>query len=363
MSHELRTPLNSILGFADILGEENLEISERIDLAKRVQRNGLVLNKLIGEILDLSKIEAGKLELESMEVNLVELIKEVLQILSPSAEKKGIELRSEILGSIPTTVITDPTRLRQMLTNLIGNAIKFTTRGFVKVELQVDSLAKNISICIEDTGEGISEENQKKLFEAFVQVDSSHNRRFGGTGLGLSISRKIARAMGGDLVLLQSELNKGSSFLLTFPMQTKLNYMTKHNGGLEQNILPQSGQLTGVRILVADDTTDNLLLAERILTKQGAVVQKASSGQEALRHVSEEDFDLVLMDIQMPEMDGYEATRQLRQRGFKKPILALTAHAMSSEKERSLTMGFDDYLVKPVSKKELVAAIIRQLDQ
>lgn len=367
MSHELRTPLTSILGFSDLLGGENLTDEERKDLLARVKRNGDLLTRLIDEILDLSKIESGKIELEFMEVNLLDLMKDVTGVLSLQAEKKGIELKTQVDGSVPETVIMDPTRLRQILSNLIGNAIKFTSKGWVKVELKIEPEKNEIQFLIEDTGEGIDAENAEKIFEPFVQADSSYARRFGGTGLGLNLARKIARTLGGDVTLVKSFPQGGSVFLVTIALRkavadsNAVMNPSKIKASATKEPVFERPPLKGVHVLVTDDSVDNRLLISKLLSMDGAHVEVASSGEAALQKTMTSEFDVILMDIQMPVMDGYEVTRRLRERGYQVPIIALTACAMKSDIEQSIKSGCDDHIAKPLKKADLVAAILRQL--
>ncbi|MGZ3781002.1 MAG: ATP-binding protein [Pseudobdellovibrionaceae bacterium] len=362
MSHELRTPLTSILGFSELLGEENMPIEEKTDLLSRIKRNGDLLTRLIDEILDLSKIESGKIELELMEVNLLELLNDVTGVLSLQAQKKGIELKLQVDGVVPEKIITDPTRLRQILSNIIGNAIKFTSKGWVKVSLKVAPERNEVQFFIEDTGEGIEVENIEKIFEPFVQADSSHTRRYGGTGLGLVLSRKIARTLGGDVVLLKSTPQRGSVFQISIALKVKASARSlSRNSEFSQDLAVT--HIHDAKVLVTDDSADNLLLVSKLLSSEGVQVEVASSGEEALKKIegTAADFNLILMDIQMPGMDGYEVTRKLREKGWKRPIIALTAYAMRDDFEKSLASGFDDHLVKPIRKNELVAVIAKHL--
>lgn len=366
MSHELRTPLTSILGFTELLGEENLSAEQKVDLLSRVKRNGDLLTRLIDEILDLSKIESGKVELEFMDVNLLELVNDVTGVLSLQAQKKGIELKTQVDPSVPEKVITDPTRLRQILSNLIGNAIKFTAKGWVKIELKVEREKNEIQFVIEDTGEGIGPENADRIFEPFVQADSSHTRRFGGTGLGLNLSRKIAQSLGGDVVLVKSSPQVGSVFLVTIALKktaadSKGIATSNKPQALATEAIFKNNSLKGVRVLVTDDATDNQLLVSRFLSLEGAQVEVASGGEEALQKTMKSDFDVILMDIQMPGIDGYEVTRRLRERGYQRPIIALTAYAMRSDIEKSLESGFDDHIAKPIKKTDLITGILTHL--
>lgn len=359
MSHELRTPLSVILGFTDVLAENDIAPSERAKIISTVKKNGDLLTRLIDEILDLSKIESGKVELELMDVNLIEVMADVTGILSHQAQKKGLVLSTSIEGSLPEKIVTDPTRVRQILTNLIGNSIKFTSKGWIKITAAADQKNKQIRFLIEDTGEGITPANQVKIFEPFVQADSSYTRRFGGTGLGLSLSKKIAQSLGGDVVLLKSSPQEGSAFLATIELKDS-NGKTETTPVFNHLTADQrKDQLDGVNVLVTDDVIDNQLLVERFLAASGAHVELANSGAEAIQKVKTSNFDVILMDIQMPEMDGYEATKNLRKIGCQAPIIALTAYAMRSDREKALRSGFNDYLPKPIKKADLIATILK----
>jgi PAS domain S-box-containing protein len=368
MSHEIRTPLGAVLGFAELLYGGELRAPERLECIQALKRNGAILSGVINDILDLSKVEAGKLEIERIEVPFAEVMKDIGTILGYSVAERGLRLEIATEGLTPARITTDPLRLRQILLNIVGNAIKFTRRGSVsiKVKLQPDAQgAMKLAFIVADTGEGIAPEQVQRLFSPFTQADASTTRRFGGTGLGLALSQRLARALGGDVKLLQSTPARGSTFVVTIDP-----------GAAEDQILFQSGQslpgpeapraahhLRETRIHLADDSPDNQLLVKRILKRAGASVETASNGREAVDLAAKERFDLILMDLQMPEMDGYEATRTLRSQGFARPIVALTAHAMKEERQRVLSSGFDAHLSKPIDHGQLVKTLAGLLDQ
>ena len=354
MSHEIRTPLGAILGFSELMRAPALSFSERIRYADIVSRNGKQLSSLINDILDISKIEAGKLSLELIPISLKSLVAEVTTLLNETALSKGLSLNIDAWKDIPELVMSDPTRLQQILTNLIGNAIKFTSTGEVRVKLErrLDVGPNSYGITISDTGIGISPDDQRKLFSAFSQADSSTAKQFGGTGLGLFLSRELAKLLGGDLIILESVVGQGTTLLATFTaveVQQEQLVLNLNN--------PSLTSLSGIRILLAEDSPDNQLLVSRYLEPSGCVLTVASDGQRAVDLALSQDFDIVLMDIQMPILDGYKATAMLRKKGYKKPIIALTANAMLEEKERAKIAGCTAHVSKPINKLELLDTI------
>lgn len=356
MSHEIRTPLGAILGFTELLSDPQMSPSDRCENIEIILRNGRALEKIINDILDLSKIESERLEIESIDFELIPLVKEVIELLRLKFQEKGLSLSLTEEGHLPRQIKADSTRLRQILLNLLGNAIRFTPRG--QVELKVAAVAAGDSLLLKfsctDSGVGIEPENFEKIFEPFVQADSSTTRKFGGSGLGLAVSRSLARAMGGNLCLQWSEPGKGSCFVLT--MQAQLS--RPRNAPLTRPTAPaQNRELEGIRVLVVDDGLDNLVLIRRFLQHAGATVKTASAGLEALEMAFHEEFDLVLSDIQMPEMDGFELLRRLRERAYARPLIALTAHAMAGDRELSFQHGFAEHLVKPIDRLALIAAV------
>lgn len=364
MSHEIRTPLGAVLGFTDLLASSELSNEERYQYLETIRRNGKLLSKIINEVLDLSKIEAGRLELESIAFNARDLFQDIWALMSHSAKEKGLKLDIEFLNSVPEVITTDPTRLKQILVNIVGNAIKFSSKGAVllQVDWQAGSTSDggDIIVSVTDTGPGLSAEQVSQLFRPFTQADVSTTRKYGGTGLGLALSRSFAEAMGGALELVHSEVGKGSTFKLRIPVIVEQGasafaeipkaFLT----GLEPNAKEGLSDLRDLRILLADDSPDNQFLIGRFLRAAGAEVEFANNGVEAFEKALLLEHDLVLMDIQMPEMDGLEATIKLRESGYVKPIVALTAYALKEDKDRCLAAGCDDYLTKPVNRAELL---------
>ncbi|MBA4107510.1 MAG: hypothetical protein C0485_17370 [Pirellula sp.] len=364
MSHEIRTPLNSILGFAELLVRNADEGDERLrrDYAETIRTSARHLLELINNVLDLSKIEAGKLQVEHARFSPHQLIAEVVSLLRVRAVEKGIVLNYRWDGSIPEIVATDPHRVRQLLVNLVGNAIKFTEQGSVMVVARSHREADRwyLTLEVRDTGIGIDSAKLDDIFHPFVQADSSMTRRYGGTGLGLAICKNIATALGGKLSV-DSELGRGTTFAVQLPIgdlrhvrmletppdATTGDYVDR----------PSAANLQGIRVLLADDGETNRKLIQVFLSRHGAEVQTVENGEMACRLALAEPFDVVLMDMQMPLLDGYAATRKLRSLGFDKPIIALTAHAMKGDREKCTYAGCSGYLSKPVNVDELTQAV------
>jgi len=371
MSHEIRTPMTAILGFADLLTSEgeSYEPERRREALGTIRRNGEHLLSIIDDILDLSKIEAGRMTTERVRFDLPELVDDLLSMMRLRAEGKGIALDVKPETNLPKEIVSDPVRLRQILINLVGNAVKFTDRGGVTIRLRGEESAGRIrlSFLVEDTGIGMSREQVDSLFDAFMQADQSTSRRYGGTGLGLHISRRLARMLGGD-VSVESRKGEGSVFAVT----VDAGKATAQTVWLEPDTFlwtrpkaasPAGGsaprRLEGRTVLLAEDGPDNQRLISHVLRSAGATVRVVSNGKAVLEAVSRaessgEAYDLILMDVQMPEMDGYEATRRLRADGRRIPILAVTAHAMSSDREACLAAGCDGYTKKPINRRELI---------
>jgi signal transduction histidine kinase/CheY-like chemotaxis protein len=368
MSHEIRTPMTAVLGYTDLLLDQDLSLPPAArDRLQVVRRNGTHLLAILNDILDISKIEAGRFELECITTDLREILSEVTSLLRVRAEEKGLELIVRYRTPLPTEVVTDPTRLRQALVNLIGNAIKFTSEGTVQIDVSYAVDGEILTFHVRDTGIGIAPEQLRTLFRAFEQADSSTSRRFGGTGLGLAITKRLAGLLAGDCVV-ESEVGRGSTFALTChaPMaegasRGELVDRPEADDPLEQPA--PVGAPLAARILLAEDGLDNQRLISILLRKAGAEVEVVENGQLALERVQLEEFDLVLMDMAMPVMDGYEATRRIRAAGLELPIVALTAHAMQGERERCLELGCTEYLTKPVNRDELVGAIRSLLEK
>lgn len=355
MSHEIRTPLGAILGFAEIIRAHNLDLTERKKYLDIVIRNGKSLIRIIDDILDLSKIEAGKLEIEKSPVSIAALTQEVMTMFFDRASRKSIQLICEASTIAPVNVITDAVRARQVLVNLIGNAIKFTSKGSVKVTCtaeQIDKKHKKIIFKIQDSGIGMSQEQADRLFQPFTQADIASTRRFGGTGLGLALSRNLARALGGDIKITQCQLDNGCTFEFSFMAED-----TIQAAAALPEMPEMTNPLTGLKVLAVDDSPDNRELIRMILSNSGLDVTDVESGEEAIQQALKEHYDIILMDIQMPGLDGYGTLAELRKRGFQKPILALTAHAMKEEKNRTLAAGFADHVTKPINSEILLQTI------
>ncbi len=365
VSHEIRTPMTAILGFTDLLLDPSSTESDKLNAAQTIRRSGEHLMSLINDILDLSKIEAGKLEVERTRVHLPRLLREVLELLDIRARERSLKLSLELDGPIPETIESDPVRLRQILVNLVGNAIKFTEHGGVRLVVSSEPERQRIRFRVIDTGIGMTPEQLEKVFRPFTQADASTTRRFGGTGLGLTISRHLARLMGGDLTA-RSTPGQGSEFILTLPTGSLEGVRMIDTLPRDADDAPPGGadrlpRLTG-RILLVEDGPDNQRLFAHLLRKAGAEVDLAEDGRQGVemaRHAERQGrpYDLILMDMQMPVMDGYEATRQLRQGGYRRPIVAMTAHAMKGELDRCLEAGCDAYLSKPIARDALIRAV------
>lgn len=356
MSHEIRNPLNAIIGFAELLASPTLSASAREEYATRVSRNGQLLLRLIDDILDLSKIEAGHVEIEKINVSWNELWSDLSGILEPQARQKNLPLLTDWPDQMPRFV-SDPHRIKQILLQVIGNAIKFTDQGEVRVRVRANLTERSLRVEIQDTRIGLSPEQAQLLFEPFRQFHSSSSRLYGGAGLGLYLARRLAQALDGDLFLAQSQLGSGCLFILTFAADFDPAHNSLHSLRSE---LEQLG-LKGTRVLLAEDSPDNQLLMRKHLGDLGVIVEVAVDGLEAVAKAKVESFDIILMDIRMPNLDGFGATAILRQEKIAVPIIALTAHSMQEEIERCLQLGFDDHVPKPVNIERLARAMSQAL--
>jgi PAS domain S-box-containing protein len=377
MSHEIRTPMTAILGFTELLSVALIDPEYR-EAVNTVRRNGDHLLAIINDILDVSKIEAGELRVEKTTCALPPLLADAAALMQMRAQAKGLALKVEYSGPIPQTIFTDATRLRQILVNLIGNAVKFTDTGEVRVVASLadrDTAAPTLQCAVIDTGIGMSPGEIATLFQPFHQIDSSSTRRVGGTGLGLAISKRLAAMLGGDITV-SSIPGKGSTFTVMLPTGplagTKLLERPEQPGpgAVASNSLPEVQVQLNCRVLLAEDGPDNQRFIATVLRKAGAEVTVVENGcqamEAALATIAREGecaedlpaaFDVILMDMQMPVMDGYEATRGLRREGYRGPILALTAHAMSDDSQKCLQAGCDDYATKPIDRKGLLALV------
>jgi PAS domain S-box-containing protein len=369
MSHEIRTPLNAILGFTDVLVHQTDASPQQRDHLQTIHDSGRHLLTLINDVLDLSKIEAGQMQVETVRCSPHEIIAAAVSILRVPAQERGLMLEYFWKSEIPESIETDPARLRQILMNLVGNAIKFTEVGSVQVaaRMQTGDTPKLV-IDVLDTGVGIDAEAVEQIFDPFVQADSSITRRFGGTGLGLSISRRLARLLGGDLTV-NSALGRGSIFTLTIPTGSLEGVRLAH--GAAADVVPSRSKLDQrtlltlppCRILLVEDGTTNRKLISLILERAGASIRSAENGQAGLEAFAWEAFDLILMDMQMPVMDGYTATRELRRRGYTRPIIALTAHAMASDERKCREAGCSGYMTKPIEPQQLLEVVASALHE
>jgi PAS domain S-box-containing protein len=427
MSHEIRTPMTSILGYSELLTSE-LGSEIGIDVQKQhlttIKRHGEHLLAIINDILDLSKIEAGKMQLEVISTSPISIVKDAISLMHFKAQEKGLLLGFCNETEIPSAIQTDPVRLRQIAVNLIGNAIKFTDRGSIKVSLSCDPIRELLSLKVEDTGIGMTQEQISKLFHPFTQADTSTTRRFGGTGLGLRICQRLANMLGGD-VKVNSRWGRGSTFVATISTGRLYGVQWEESGKIDfQNLSdtrPHENHLTieafsndldtdassypmtsfeaneasettlvgipdiadpnpppqniekllaGVRILLAEDGTDNAKLIRFFLEKSGAQVQIHDNGRTALCSLTSDGtidgdlmlppaFDLIITDMQMPELDGYKFASLLRQKGWVRPVIALTAHAMSDDRQKCLDAGCDDFATKPIDRKVLTETCVR----
>ena len=370
MSHEIRTPMTAIIGYADLLLDPETTATERLTHIQTIRRNGEHLLSILNDILDLSKIEAGKMTVEAVRCSPSMIIVDVASLMRVRAKEKGLFFEVHYQTPIPETIESDPTRLRQVLMNLVGNAIKFTSSGGIRILARCekdDSGANRLQLEVVDTGIGMSPAQVDQIFQPFVQADTSTTRKFGGTGLGLAICRRLARMLGGDITI-DSSPGRGSAFRFAVSagslegvrMFEELQEAGIPEAGVE--LAHDAGGSLDCHVLLVEDGVDNQLLISTHLQRAGARVQLAENGRIAVEKalaavLAKEPFDVILMDMQMPEMDGYAATSELRRKGYKGPIVALTAHAMAGDRERCIAAGCTDYLTKPIGRAKLVDAV------
>jgi signal transduction histidine kinase/ActR/RegA family two-component response regulator len=369
MSHEIRTPLNGVIAAADLMAATQLN-DEQHELLDTLRLSAKTLLGIINDILDFSKIEAGRMVLETLPFTPTVLVEEVVSIMAPAAHSKGLTVRTELSSSLPHSVAGDPLRLRQILLNFVGNAIKFTACGEVVIRAMRLKKGKAQSAWlrfeVQDTGVGIPPEKQAGIFDAFTQADSSVTRQYGGTGLGLAICKRLVELMGGQIGVY-SQPGQGSCFWFEVPLPVIQENAPEETTAQPSGSALNSHELDGVRVLLVEDNPVNQKVAIRMLQKLGCVVELAENGQQALEKLERASYDIVLMDMQMPVMDGLTATRLLRQReqqtGHHQVVIALTANAMQTDRELCLEAGMDDYLSKPLTLDALQVMLLRWVAQ
>jgi signal transduction histidine kinase/DNA-binding response OmpR family regulator len=366
MSHEIRTPLTAVIGYADNLLEKGVSDNERQHSATRILNNGKHLLHIINDILDISKIEAGQLSIEKLSVAQAQLMADIDTLIGGSIRDKGLDFRINCQFPLPEKINTDPTRLKQILLNLLGNARQFTERGSIVLNVGYNVDNQQMVYEVVDSGVGMDEREQARLFRPFTQADTSTTRKFGGTGLGLYISRQLAHMLGGDLVC-DSEKGKGSRFTATVDAGSNadkylidsFDFDSLAHGKGEREALPS---LHG-KVLLAEDNPDNQRLISMYIRNTGASVEVVGNGKEAVEQAIANNFDLVMMDMQMPEMGGAEAVQWLRQVGNQTPIAMLTANAMKEEKDRCISLGANEFLTKPIDKQAFYLVLERYLER
>jgi len=354
MSHEIRTPLGVIIGLTELLKDPQVGWDDRQRYIDTIERTGKNLNRIINDILDISKVEAGKLEIEKTQFVLEDFMEELKSLLQVQAEKHSNDIVFTPLGMLPRYVVTDRTRLRQILVNVANNALKFTKNGKITIYYTADE--SHLFFDITDTGIGISSDFKKDLFKNFSQADGSTTRVHEGTGLGLALSKRLSQALGGDVALLRSEIGVGSTFRVSIGSDQSQVRQHAHEAVSHKPDIQTLG-VKGKRILVVEDIKENQLILQMYISRYGMIPDFADNGKVALEKVRDGNYDVILMDMQMPVMDGYTATKALRERGYSKPIIALTAHAMKEDRERCLQAGCDEYLTKPIEAATLYATL------
>lgn len=367
MSHEIRSPLSAILGFTELLSEDESASPKQKKYVEIIRRNGNSLTKLVDDVLDLSKVEAGSLKLEKLHFSFPELIEEVGVLFENQFRSKGLAFTNKIIGKFPDVIISDSSRIRQILINLISNAIKFTDKGGITLTTQYRILSDRqieVKFKVRDTGIGLTLAQKGQLFVPYAQAENSTTRLFGGTGLGLALSKKLSQALGGDLVVDETHDHVGASFKFTFKAEVPVALTIQDHNVTPFQVAPLiPTSLSGMSVLLVEDSLDTQFLIERILRGRGVKIHIVSDGEEAIRKCYDQTYDLILMDIKLPKIDGYETTRILRSTGYNKPIVALTAHALENERIQSLMAGCNGHLTKPINMQKLFSTLHTFLKQ
>jgi signal transduction histidine kinase/AmiR/NasT family two-component response regulator len=371
LSHEIRTPMTAILGYIQLVRRFDFAGEKRQDYLGRAERGCRLLLRLVDDALDLAKVESGKLKIEKTSFLLRGFLEEILADLSAMASAKGLDTRFHVSDAVPDLIETDALRLKQILTNLIGNAIKFTATGEVRLHVGVHpGDSERLAIDIIDTGIGIDPEKASQLFTPFVQLDSTSARQLGGAGLGLALSRRLARLLDGEIELVDSRPGEGSSFRLSMPVrstvESEVALAPPPSAG--DDAYARGGALLGKRILVADDTPDNQMILRAILEHAGATVTAVDDGQALIDEARKSAevgwaFDLVLIDIRMPGISGYDAARSLREMGYRGPLVAISAYVLEGLEERVKAAAFDRFINKPVEAERLIQALSEAIER
>lgn len=360
ISHEIRTPMTAILGYTEILKKNEGSQDDKEDAIRIIDQNADHLLGLIDDILDIAKIESGKFQVEKQETDFVQLLNQVFSLLNVKAQEKDLELVISFETKVPESLMIDPKRIKQILFNIIGNAIKFTDKGRVRVLVSFFSTSSELLIMVSDTGIGMKKSQVKKLFKPFQQADTSVTRKYGGSGLGLVLSRDLARQMRGDIKVHRSSPGEGTDMEIRLRVGqlsgTRLiSDFSTHVEGEPEEI--QDKSLVGINILVVDDAKENARLFGLYLSTAGANVKVAYRGEEALNILESDQFDAVLLDLQMPGMDGFTVLKEIKKRELSCPVVALTAHGMEEEKQKTAEAGFADHIVKPVKSDVLIERV------
>ncbi|MBN1788812.1 MAG: response regulator [Sedimentisphaerales bacterium] len=362
MSHEIRTPMNAIIGFSEVLAEEEPLTAQQKEYLKMILDSSKHLLDLINDILDFSKIETGRMDVDNIQCDIRALLAAIESTMNPSAKHKNLEFKIECADDVPTAIFTDPAKIRQCLINIVSNAIKFTEQGYVKISARKISQQDGqfVEFEVSDTGIGIPPDKLDSVFDAFTQADGSTTRKYGGTGLGLTITKQMAGLIGGQ-VSAESEVGKGSKFKLVMPMTNTAQTQDDKGSGFGKTTAANAAQEIEPQfsggVLVVEDIQTNQALIKTLLEKLGFVVTVAENGLEAIEAVKKQHFEMIFMDVQMPEMNGYDATKRLRSLGIKTPIVAMTASVVEDDEQKCRQAGYDNYLAKPIDHKCLVEII------